>query len=287
MTRAALVAAALVLLARPLPVLAGSSCGGGGSSGGGSSSGGSSSGDSSSGSDSGSSSSSTPACRDTTDVVGYRECTAFGTWATAMKLPHMIIELGTSFRATPSLASNRAGNVTHGAESFAYRTVAPTEPGLDHEIVTTIRMGTSFARRFYALAEVEAGALVAAAGPRTEMMSSGTFGTPAIEQQGGVAINVAGVIGMSNAIGRGRIGVELAGGLRTVNYSFASSYHGCETTSSFSASAPLLEARVHGETWLTPWISAGATVGTSMIDQGSWMGALTLGFHTRAFAGSR
>ncbi|MDB4963488.1 MAG: hypothetical protein JWP01_3487 [Myxococcales bacterium] len=203
-----------------------------------------------------------------------------------MRLPHIIIELGTSVRAMPSLAGDRAGNVTHGQESFAYRTVSTPEVGLDHEIMTSLRLGAGFARKFHALVEIEAGALVGAA-PHAEMTSSGTFGTPAIEDRGGVAINVAGVVGMTNRFGRGRLGVELAAGVRTVSYSYASSYHGCETTSSFSAAAPLLEARVHGETFLTPWISAGATVGTSMIDRGAWMGALTVGFHTRAFAGSR
>ena len=72
-----------------------------------------------------------------------------------------------------------------------------------------------------------------------------------------------------------------------MRYSFDSSYSYCEHTSTIRASAPLLEARVRAERWLNPWISVGATVGTSLIEQGAWMGGLNIGFHTRAFSGRR
>jgi len=290
-TRAAILAAVL-LVARPDLAVAGSTCGtsgGGGSSGDSSSSDSSSSDSSSSSSDSSSSSStsSTPACHDTTDVVGYRECTRFGTWAQNLKVPRMIVQLVTTMRATPSLAGDRSGTFAHGAESFAYRTVAAPEAGRDHQVVTGVRIGVGLPHGMFVAVEGEGGSIVAPAGARPEMTSSGTFGTPTISQGTGIAFNAAAVAGVQRRLGLGRVGVELAGGVRTAHYSFQSSYHLCETATNVSAAAPLVEARVSYERWLSPFISAGATVGASVVDRGSWMGGLQLGFHTRAFGGSR
>lgn len=49
----------------------------------------------------------------------------------------------------------------------------------------------------------------------------------------------------------------------------------------------IVEARARGELWLNPWITAGAIMGASVVDQGDWMAGLYVGFHSRAFAGGR
>ncbi len=284
MKRAALLVGAL-LVARPDAVLAGSTCG---SSGGGGSSSSSSSDSSSSYSSSSSSSSSdsTPSCHDTTDVVGYRQCTGFGTWATGTKLPPLIFELGTAMRVAPSLAGNQSGNITHATESFAYRTLDAPEAVSEHQVVTTIRLGVGLRHGVFTALDFEGGPIVRGQ-TRTEMSGTGVFGSPTLSHGTGVAFNLAAVAGIRRTIGNGRLGIEVAGGVRAAQYSITSTYHNCETTVLHANAAPLLEARAGYEHWLHPFISVGGSVGASVIDRGSWMGGLHMGFHTRAFGGSR
>jgi hypothetical protein len=49
----------------------------------------------------------------------------------------------------------------------------------------------------------------------------------------------------------------------------------------------LLEARARVDVWLAPWFTIGGSVGASLIEEGSWMAGLYLGFHTWAYAGDR
>jgi len=279
---------AALLLARPDPVLAGSTCGSSGGGGSSSSSSSSSSSDSSSSSSysSSSSTSSTPSCHDTTDVVGYRECTRFGTWAGNSRLPTFIFELGTTMRVAPSLATNLSGDISHATESFAYRTIAAPEAESEHQVVTTLRMGGVIGRGIFVAVDLEGGPIVRGQA-RTEMTGTGVFGSPTLTQNTGVAFNAAAVAGIRQTVGRGRLGVEVAGGVRAAQYSFTSSYHNCETTSLTASAAPLLEARAGYDHWLHPFISVGGTLGASVIDRGSYMGTVHIGFHTRAFGGGR
>lgn len=72
-----------------------------------------------------------------------------------------------------------------------------------------------------------------------------------------------------------------------MSYSFQSNYLACEQATSITAFAAIVEARARGELWLSPWLTAGVTLGTSVIEQRAWMGGLYLGVHTRAFGGER
>jgi hypothetical protein len=72
-----------------------------------------------------------------------------------------------------------------------------------------------------------------------------------------------------------------------VHYTFESSYHLSETSTTLVYNDGVVEARARGELWLSPWITAGATVGASVLDRGDWMAGVYLGVHSRAFAGSR
>jgi hypothetical protein len=95
-------------------------------------------------------------------------------------------------------------------------------------------------------------------------------------------------IGGFRAIGkRGSIAIEGAGGLRSVRYEFASSYHNCETQATIVANRGVVEARARAELWLSPWITAGATLGTNVLERDDWMAGLYLGVHSRAFADGR
>jgi hypothetical protein len=286
---------AALLFADPTPVHAGSSCGGGSSSGGsssgGSSSGGSSGGDSSSSSsssDSGSSSSS--ACVDDTDVHGFRSCTKFGMWASNMRVPRIFVELGSTVRQFNSGLDDQTGAIAHGDEQFSYRVVMPTSTDAvrDVAMMSTMRIGFGIPRGFYSGIEFELGGLVSPAAASTEMTTTpGTFGNPDVRQSGGLVLGFTGVGGFRASGSRGSIAVEGAGGLRTVRYNFDSTYHHCETRTTIVANQSVVEARARAELWLSPWVTAGATIGANVLERNDWMAGLFVGFHSRAFAGGR
>ena len=292
---------AALLLVDPRPVSAGHSCGGGGgSSSGGSSSGGSSSGGSSSGggssyssssSDTSSSegSSSSGGCSDGTDVHGYRHCTRFGAWGRNMRLPRIFFEAGTSMRSFPSALGGSTGSIQHGAEAFSYRVVMPTSDGAQRDVavMSNLRVGFGISRHLYSGLEIEFGGLASPASANAEMTSTGTFGSPNVEQQHGIVAGVAAIGGYRISGGRGSLAIEGAGGERSVSYHFASAYHDCETSSTITAMRTVVEARARAELWLSPWVTAGVSVGSNVLQQSDWNAGLYLGLHTRAFAGSR
>jgi hypothetical protein len=292
---------AALLLADPRPVHAGSSCGGGGGDGGsssggsgGSSSGGSSSGGGSSSSDYSSSSSDSATytqstgCIDDTDVHGFRRCTKFGAWATNMRIPKLFVEVGSAVRQFDSGLATQSGAIAHGAESFSYRVVMPTsEPARDVAMVSTLRLGFGVPRGFYSGLEFELGGLVAPASASAEMTTTGTFGSPEVRQSGGLVLGFTGIGGYRASGQRGSIAIEGAGGVRSVRYHFDSYYHNCESTTTIAATRGVVEARARGELWLSPWITAGATLGANVLDRQDWMAGVFVGFHSRAFAGTR
>lgn len=279
--------AAVLALVDPAPVLAGGSCGGGGGDGG-SSGGDSSGGDSSGGSDSSSDSSpSTPACVETSDVLGYRQCSKFGVWSRPTRWPRLQLSAGTGMRRGASLVDGKTGQVAHGTESFSYRTTVAPERAHDVAMLGVFRVAVEIPHGLYAAVDLELGGIVAPAGAATEMTSTGTFGAPRVTSGGGMMFSSLAVLGMMQSFQAVDLGLEIAGGQRTVQHTFDSSYHHCAETTTISATAPLLEARVRAERWLNPWLSVGATFGTSMIEQGAWMGGLQLGVNTRAFGGRR
>ncbi len=274
-TRAMVTQAALttaLLLAGRVELAEAGSCGGGGGGGGSSSS----------------SSSSTPACSDTSDVVGYRHCTGYGRWATNLRIPLIVFELGTSVHSFASPLTAHDGSVEHEAQEFSYRAVDPGSRGGGSSnataVTTTLRV--AMGRTIYGAGEVELGGLVSDP-THVEMTSSGSLGKPTIEQSSAIAYGGLAVVGAQGATRNATFGVELAGGMRGVTYHYSSRYLACETTDSVSVARAVLEARARAATWVTPLISVGVSVGASVIDQHDWSAGLFMAAHTQAFGGGR
>jgi hypothetical protein len=230
----------------------------------------------------------TEACADSSDVVGFRHCRGYGAWGTNPRVPHLTIEGGVIVRRFGSLLDHQTGTVAHGDEAFSYRVIdVGRTQRLDTAVLSTLRLDLDLGHALYVAAEADLGGLAQAAPAPTEMLSSGTLGTPELQQERGFVFDTAGVIGIHGATHAGGLGVELAGGVRAVSYSFHSRYVSCEQSTTITAVAPIGEARVRGELWLSPWLTAGVALGTSVIEQHTWMGGVYLGVHTRAFGGSR
>lgn len=69
-----------------------------------------------------------------------------------------------------------------------------------------------------------------------------------------------------------RLGAEIAGGMRIVD-------------AEEDQDDVVLEARARGDVWLTPWLTLGVVIGSSLIDRGDYMTGISLGTHTNAFDG--
>ena len=230
----------------------------------------------------------TTECDDASDVIGFRRCTRFAAWSSDLRVPHIIIEGGGLVRRFPTLLDHQTGSVSHGSESFAYRVIQPSAARrLDTAAMSSLRARVGLPRGVYTGVEADLGGLVRAGGAGTEMMSTGAFGSPALQQERGLIVDGLGMVGVHGATGFGGLGVEMAGGVRAVSYSFHSSYHGCDQSTSIRALAAVAEARARGELWLGPWVTAGVMVGASVLERNAWMGGVYLGVHSRAFGGER
>jgi hypothetical protein len=205
-----------------------------------------------------------------------------------MRLPRIFIEGGTRVRSFGSGLADQTGSISHGLESFSYRVVMPTaEAHRDVAVTTNLRIGFGIPHGFYGGIEGEIGGLVAPASATAEMTSSGVFGSPNVEQQSGLVLGLAAVGGVRVNGRYGSLAIEGAGGLRSVRYTFASSYHECETETTIVDNRSVVEARARAELWLSPWLTAGVAVGSNVLDQHDWMAGVYLGAHSRAFAGGR
>jgi hypothetical protein len=189
------------------------------------------------------------------------------------------------------MLDGQMGRVTHGGEAFAFRTVqsstASVSRALDTAVLSTMRVSVGTRSGLYGGLELDLGGVTRPGAASTEMMSTGAFGSPDVQLSGGFIVDSLGLVGLRGRTGFGTLGVEMAGGLRAVSYEFHSSYHGCEQMTGIMAFAPVAEARARGELWLSPWLSAGAIVGASVLERHAWMGGLYLGLHSRAFGGER
>ncbi|MGE3455151.1 MAG: hypothetical protein AB7O24_08585 [Kofleriaceae bacterium] len=228
----------------------------------------------------------TPSCVETSDVHGYRECTKFGAWASRSGIPALTLELGTAIRQFASpLGGSRTGTIEHHGESFSYRVVDPRPPSemRDTAVLGQLRIGMGLPRGFYLAAELELGTLTSST-VSAEMTSSGLLGTPELSPSGIFVLGGAAVAGASTNLGRLNLGIEAAGGARALAYTYDSTYYACETTTSITDVAPIVEGRVRAAVWATPFISIGATAGKSLLDE-SWVGGVFVGGTTRAFGG--
>jgi len=226
-------------------------------------------------------------CEDNTDVVGYRHCTKYGAWASSLRLPPLFFETGGTMRHFRSQLGDRDGTVSHGVETFTYRTVMPTESPSDLAMTSSLRFGAVLPHHFYSGLEAELGGLVSQPNANAQMTSTGSFGAPELTQSHGMVVGGLAFVGLRGDIGLGSLAVEGAGGVRDVIYNFTSTYHECETSSSISIVRPVVEARARADVWLGPWLTLGATLGANVLAKSDWMAGLYLGLHSRAYGGSR
>ena len=237
-----------------------------------------------------------PPCHDATDVIGYRKCAPYAEWSADPRHPAIFIETGVIMRRFKSLLDGQISSVTHGDQilsSFRATSGRSPVPGaaasssLDTAVLSTVRVGASFSHGLFTALELDVGGITREGGTHAEAIAAGVLSAPDIQQQGGVIVDSLATVGLRGTSSFGSLGVEFAGGVRAVSYSFDSQFPGFAESSNITAVSAVAEARVRGELWLGPWVTAGVEVGTSVLEKDAWMGGVYLGVHTRAFSGGR
>jgi hypothetical protein len=233
-----------------------------------------------------------PPCHDDTAVLGFRTCAPFAAWSINPHKPAIFIETGVIMRRFASLLDGQATSVSHGDKILSFRAASGRPPGpatgtaaLDSAILSSIRVGASLPHGLFTALEVDLGGVTRDGATTAEAIAAGVLGAPDVKQQGGVIVDSLASLGIRGTSSFGALGVEFAAGVRTVSYSFDSQFANFAESSTITSVAAVAEARVRGEVWLGPWVSAGVTVGTSVLDKNAWMGGVYLGVHTRAFSG--
>jgi hypothetical protein len=264
-----------------------------GSCGGDSDSGGSSdSGSSSSSSDSGDSSSSDSStttvvsCVETSDVLGRRQCSGFGTWAMGPVLPTVTIEVGTSVR---SIATGRlafSGTVDHG-DLGSYRFTMRGRPSDDADAaVVGADLRAIAGRRWYGGVELTVGGVAADDRGLAMTIDTGDTqadATPTLRMY----VGTGAVAGVRAHLGPVTLAAEAFAGVRVINATVESRFGTCETTASARDVSASLELRARAEAWVTPWMTVGAFTGQDVRLPETRSYGLDLGGHVRAFDGSR
>lgn len=235
-----------------------------------------------------------PACHDDSDVIGYRTCTPFAPWSASPRTPPIFIETGVIVRRFKTLLDGQISSVTHGEQILSsFRAsagrspsgVTAIAPAFDSAAMSTVRVGASLPHGLFTALEIDVGGITREGSSNAQDIASGVLSAPTIQRDGGVIVDSLATVGLRGTSSFGALGVEFAGGVRTVSYSFDSQFPSFAQSSTLTAVAPVAEARVRGELWLGPWVSAGVEVGTSVLEKNAWMGGVYLGVHTRAFSG--
>jgi hypothetical protein len=191
------------------------------------------------------------ACVNDSGVVGDRACPEFGKWGTAREHAYTIATIGFHVRVLP-----------RAPRDIIARTTAETPTAGGDDVSQTFAEGVTFevVRPLYLGLEVEIG-----------MSDVGTVDA----SSRAVRVGGFGLVGLHVPLGPLAISGELAAGGRLV-----------ETLRSDPIDGDgVLEARVRAMLWLTPWLTGGGVLGTSLVNEGEWMAGVQLSFHSWSFGG--
>jgi hypothetical protein len=194
----------------------------------------------------------TEPCPDRSGVVGHRRCPAYGEWA--VEWPNAMVRFGFNMRHLP-----RDRHVAAAAAAARTITTPLDDAASDTSYTISEQIGVAPTRSSYIAFEVEFSPTTA------EPEDAGTRSFAAASHL---------VFGVSGGPRLVRFGAELAGGIRLV-----------DTELGDAAEQGVLEVRARADLWLTPWLTLGAGIGTSLLDRGDWMTGVYLGAHSFAFGG--
>lgn len=188
-------------------------------------------------------------CVEDHDVLGYQRCRDFGSWS--LHGPDVSVEGGVGWRhvLAPPVPPMFATRTQGGGERIA--DLATSE----------LRLAVG-SRGLYTGVELTLGDVTGAVYP---------FG--AFVQGGAIA-------GAELTLHHVVLGGELLGGARSVRLTANLNDNQAPADRSL-----VVEARVRGGVWVTPWLRVDAAAGAGVLDRREWSAALEVAFHSRSFAG--
>lgn len=220
------------------------------------------------------------------DVVGFPRCGKFAAWSTDLNAPQLSLELGpVVVRQFASRLEGQAGTARRGDESFVYRVAghgASPRPR-DTAVLGTMRANVGWKHGVYLAGELGFGRLLDPQSVVAELATAGAASTATLSPYGCGLFDALAIAGVQRGNHVARLGVELAGGGESVWYRFERrDQDGLEVTA-IKTIAPIAEARLRGELWLSPRMTGGVMLGTSLVERSAWMGGVILGVHRAAF----
>jgi hypothetical protein len=190
-------------------------------------------------------------CPNRGGIVGHRACPRYGEWA--IDWPAVTVTFGLSMR---HIAQDPAPGIARSSSVTTPTTIDDDAQGIGRYSISEQVAIAPNPLTFFAF-EVEFSP------SRPEHLEPG-------ERQFSAASHlVAGLRGGGQLV---RLGVEVAGGMRIVD-------------AEDDQDDLVLEARARGDLWITPWLTFGVVIGSSLIDRGDWLTGISLGTHTNAFDG--
>lgn len=211
-------------------------------------------------------------CTEVSDVVGYRQCSGFGGWS--WSVPALSIDLGVAGHRFAGQPLAAMGTFMENTTSFGYR--FGTEPGeslATNVIAPQLRVALGLAGPLYVASELEIGGVTS--GPRVWGEIDGGDGGPISTTYGAARA----AVGLRARFEQLMLSGELAGGARMLAYKIKD-----EDATAYQTRGEV-QARARLDVWLSARMTLGAMVGTSLLDRGDTIVALSIGGHLRAFGG--
>lgn len=192
-------------------------------------------------------------CPSEDGIVGRRSCPEYGVWGAARESPYATITFGVNFRHLPRQPADRM--------LLARTTTTPAEidGGADLSYSLMEQVVVSMTDHTYAGFEVEISPTDAAAAPGSRLLAAGT--QLLLGFQGGTKFI--------------KLGLEAAGGGRLIVTD-----HNTDDDSEL-----VLEGRARADIWITPWVTLGGALGTSLLHKDEWMAGVYFAAHTYSFGG--
>lgn len=212
-------------------------------------------------------------CAESSSIVGYRQCSGFGTWS--WKVPALSFDLGVAGHRFVGQRLAASGTLTEGSERFGYRIVGEQRNLVTTAVAPQLRIALQLGGPFYVAGELEIGGV--SSGPVVRGEVDGAPAGPVSTTYGAMR----GVAGASVRMEPVVLSGELAGGMRLLSYKIKD-----EEARSYQQRAEV-QARARLDVWLTPRLSVGAMVGTSLLERNDMIVALSIGGHLRAFGGAQ
>jgi hypothetical protein len=227
-------------------------------------------------------------CKDTSDTVGISHCRHFGAWAQEAELPRFIfgMEIIDHQFLTPPV--DVTGTVAHEGTTYTFRvsSMSPsTAPVHANALAVRIRLGGVTKGPFYGAIETDLGGLTSGPTLGTEGMADGY--QPTYDSPYTMYSAFHGVVGARAKLGMLALSAELAGGLRMLTFMVSDQLGSCASSGSAVIATGELEARARADVWVSPHMTVGASVGTSLIDRDDRTIAVGITGHMRAFDGAR